>query len=300
MNISLLKNTQHSNENKKCCLFVNRIYNKVLHKSNVACTFAVNLNYFLMKQNQIEKKEQEIRAIQPLLEKYNAKIISDLTQERPDLILDYGGMKIGLEVVRCSPSAKFNKKRKASLAAESCKYRKAGLKQYENLLLERDEKIAVDVRFKNAAYWITEPQKTFCITVITEIEQLRKSNLARFDKGERVSSDNNLDTIYVESIQLIPIVPQKALVISLGGQAIQKATQDDFINCLLPKMKKLAKYTGLEKNKDIDEYWLAISMYFDEPYEFWDVPYAIPQNCEYTRIFLIQYDEIRELPACNA
>lgn len=253
-----------------------------------------------MKQNQIEKKEQEIRAIQPLLEKYNAQIISDLTQERPDLILDYDGMKIGLEVVRCSPSAKFNKKRKASLAAESCKYRKAGLKQYENLLLERDEKIAVDVRFKNAAYWITEPQKTFCNTVITEIEQLRKSNLARFYKGERVSGDKKMDTMYVESMQLIPIALEKALVVSLGGQTIQKATQDDFIYCLIPKMKKLAEYMEEEKNKDINEYWLAIPMFFQEPYEFWDVPYTIPQNCEYTRIFLVQYDEIRELPTHNS
>lgn len=253
-----------------------------------------------MTQFEKEKKIKEMRAIQPLVKQCKAHIISGLTQDRPDIILDYNGKVIGLEVVRCCPSAKFNKKRKASLAAESCKYRKAGLKQYENLLLERDEKIAVDVRFKNAAYWITEPKKTFCITVITEIEQLRKSNIEKFDKGERVSCDNHINTIYVDSIQLVPIAFEKALVVSLGRQAIQQVTQEDFINCLTPKMKKLAKYTGLEKNKDIDEYWLAISMYFDEPYEFWDVPYAIPQNCEYTRIFLIQYDEIRELHACNA
>ena len=54
-------------------------------------------------------------------------------------------------------------------------------------------------------------------------------------------------------------------------------------------------YKKLKENADIQEYWLAVAIFAKEPFEFWNAPYTIPCDIGYSRIFLIQYDGIREL-----
>lgn len=246
------------------------------------------------------KKRHEISVIKPLLKHLKINLGDVTNSERPDFIIIHDNRKIGLELVELAPSSKFahkqNKNSKGpSITAISLQKIKEAKKEYEKILVTRNENIAIDVKFKHIAYWLKYNTNDFVKQVTKEIDNLRLSDTKKFQSFNTISSGSKIDTIYVESVTLISDQLEQPLVVSMQGQYLQPITQEDFNSGINDKLKKIDDYKKLEKNADVQEYWLAVAIFAKEPFEFWNAPYTIPLNVGYSRIFLIQYDGIREL-----
>lgn len=247
-----------------------------------------------MKENLDTKKKNELESIKPLLAYLNISLDQVICQERPDFVISLNDKKIGLELVSICPSTKFCKgKENASIAAISHKKRLEAKEKYKEVLIKRNENIVIDINFKPSAFWLTNDRKHFADKVIEEIEHLRNTYHDKFISCQEILSDENVNTSYIESIQLICSNMIEPLVVSIQGQPIQRITQLDFEKGIESKIDKLIKYK--EVNINIEEFWLAVIVHHDEPYEYWEVPYMLPNNIGYQRIFLIQYGDVKEL-----
>ncbi len=245
------------------------------------------------------KKNTERNYIQALFEYLKINEGSIIETESPDFIISYDGQKVGIELVTICPSALLNMEKGSSLSIISKLYRKEAIKCYEQLLLSRKENFVMNVQFKSSAFWLSISKKKFVKQVVDEIELLRKRYSNSFWEGSEIISNEYDKTTFVESIQLIINDFVKPFVLFPSIEYIHKITQEDFEQCIKCKLNKLFTYKRLEKNIDIQEYWLAITINIDEPYEFWRVPYKIPENFGYERMFLIQYSKVRELKRPN-
>lgn len=254
------------------------------------------LNIGIEKLNSIDqkKKNTERSYIQPLFDYLKINEGSIIETESPDFIILYNGQKVGIELVTICPSSKFDSKGR-SLSVLSKQKRKDALKYYEKLLAERNENILIDVQFKRVAFWNTERKHIFIKQVADEIEHLRNVYTDKFFAGEVISSGKDENIKFVESIQVVLDNTPEPHVISPSLEYLNKITQDDFNQCLRGKLEKLFRYKLLKENESVQEYWLVIAIHYNEPYEFWTVPYELPLNNGYKRIYLIQYDGIKEL-----
>ena len=249
-----------------------------------------------MNAAQLAKKKEEFETIKPLLKYLNINIAFDPNQENPDFKFEYNGKIVGLELVTCCPSSKYDSEGKSkSIAAINQGKRRDAIKRYQKILQERNENIIVEVKFNHNAFWHAEPKNKFVDHVIKEIEDLRTNNKEKFLSFEKISAENNDGLQYVESIMLVPLDLGEPLVLNKSGQVMQQINQEDFDQCAKKKYQKLYEYKSMEKNSDIDEYWLAVAEYIKEPYEFWDAPYDTSSNTGYKHIFLIGYEGVREL-----
>ena len=235
------------------------------------------------------KKRHELSVIKPLLKHLNINLETVTNSERPDFIIMHENRKIGLELVELAPSSKFahkqNKNSKGpSITAISLQKIKEAKKEYEKILAARNENIAINVKFKLTAYWLRYNTKDF-------IKQVTKE----FQSFNTILSGDKVDTIYVESVTLISNKIEQPIAVSIQGQYLQPITQEDFDSGINDKLRKVADYKKLKENADIQEYSLAVAIFAKEPFEFWNAPYTIPCDIGYSRIFLIQYDGIREL-----
>ena len=236
-----------------------------------------------MKTVNEKKKEKELCIIHSLLDYLHLSTYEIKENERPDFIFRHSGKTIGLELVRFSPSAFFDK-HKNSLALISHKQISRALNAYKQTLVNRNDYAAVEVEFKPAAFWQPARKRGFVEQVAIEIDYLRNAN-----------SDDNTKLQFVESVKVLCTNMPEPIVFSLRIQQMQWISQDRLNPCILEKSKKLQEYKLLESNADIEEYWLAIAVLEKEPFEFWDYPYTLPQNVGYDRVFLIQYNSIKEL-----
>ena len=236
----------------------------------------------------IKQKIEERREIQPLLEYLQISAECIVDDEKPDFNLTYKGIKVGLEHVSICPSRKYNDIN-SSLSIINRQKRKAAVKAYEKILASRNENILMDVTFKNNAFWNKEKQYKFIEHVINEIEKLRNSDQNGFQNGNVISYIEQINTEYVESVQLILDNLQNPKVLAPSIQYVNKITQEDFDSCISGKYEKLTQYKQLEENAAIQEYWLVVTININEPYEFWNAPYEVSEANGYNRIFLIQY-----------
>ena len=112
-----------------------------------------------------------------------------------------------------------------------------------------------------------------------------------FFVGIKMSKNiHNLQTGIKKRHELSVIKPLlKHLNINL--ETVTNSERPDFI--IMHENRKIG--LELKENADIQEYWLAVAIFAKEPFEFWNAPYTIPCDIGYSRIFLIQYDGIREL-----
>lgn len=246
------------------------------------------------------KKRHELSVIKPLLKHLNINLETVNNSERPDFIIMHENRKIGLELVELAPSSKFahkqNKNSKGpSITAISLQKIKEAKKEYEKILAARNENIAINVKFKLTAYWLRYNAKDFIKQVTKEIDDLRSSDTKKFQSFNTILSGDKVDTIYVESVTLISNKIEQPIAVSIQGQYLQPITQEDFNSGINDKLRKVADYKKLKENADIQEYWLAVAIFAKEPFEFWNAPYTLPCDIGYSRIFLIQYDGIREL-----
>ena len=85
--------------------------------------------------------------------------------------------------------------------------------------------------------------------------------------------------------------PQEGMVIlGYSGEAIPAKTIEigPLKRAISDKEKKLAEYKQLEKNKNIDEYWLCVNLPISSQRFFYDLePFDI--QSEYSRIYLSQF-----------
>ena len=191
---------------------------------------------------------------------------------------------------------KQNKNSKGpSITAISLQKIKEAKKEYEKILAARNENIAINVKFKLTAYWLRYNAKDFIKQVTKEIDDLRSSDTKKFQSFNTIVSGDKVDTIYVESVTLISNKIEQPIAVSIQGQYLQPITQEDFDSGINDKLRKVADYKKLKENADIQEYWLAVAIFAKEPFEFLNAPYTLPCDIGYSRIFLIQYDGIREL-----
>lgn len=248
-----------------------------------------------MNNPQCFKDKKEFSTIRPLLKYLSISEEVATKEERPDFTFMYYGHKVGLELLTCCPSSKYEENGRRSLAAINKGKRLKAVEEYKQLLVKRKENIVIDIQFNRNAFWNHEPQHDFVNKVIEEIEDLRNKNKEKFRAHERIVSDNNIDTKYVESTLLVPINLGVPFVINNSGLSMQQITQDDFDRCVIKKYQKLYKYKKLEKNSIIEEYWLAVAVNDKEFYEFWDASYDTSLNTGYKRIFLIGYEGVREI-----
>ena len=247
-----------------------------------------------MNDAQLKKKKKEFETIKPLLKYLNINIAFNPNQDNPDFKFEYKGKIVGLELVTCCPSSKYDSNRK-SIAAINQEKRHEAIVRYQKILQERNENLIVEVDFNHNAFWHAEPISKFVDHVIKEIEDLRTNNKEKFLSFNKISAENIDSLQYVESIKLVPLDFGEPIVLNKSGQVMQQINQEDFDHCAKKKYQKLFKYKSQEKNSDIDEYWLAVAEHIKEPYEFWDVPYDTSANTGYKRIFLIGYEGVREI-----
>ena len=247
-----------------------------------------------MNNVQLEKKKKEFETIKPLLKYLNIDIAFNPNQDNPDFKFEYKGKIVGLELVTCCPSSKYDSDRK-SIASINQDKRHDAIERYQKNLQGRNENITVEVKFNHNAFWHAEPKNKFVDHVIKEIEDLRTNNKEKFLSFEKISAENNDGLQYVEYIMLVPLDFGEPLVLNKSGQVMQQINQEDFDQCAKKKYQKLYEYKSNEKNSDIEEYWLAVAEKIQEPYEFWDTPYDLSTNTGYKRIFLIGYEGVREL-----
>ena len=106
---------------------------------------------------------------------------------------------------------------------------------------------------------------------------------------------HGLGEVGFAALSLAVALNLEPIAVSIQGQYLQPITQEDFDSGINNKLRKVTDYKKLKENADIQEYWLAVAIFAKEPFEFWNAPYTIPCDIGYSRIFLIQYDGIREL-----
>lgn len=259
-------------------------------------------NYHLVLQDMSSKHITEYFEIKPILDRLGVELMQNGISDKPDFRFTYEGKIIGLETTRCyPPDALIHKNNK-----EQNKYElgekgvDAIINKYKKYKTERGEWVSLLVRFENGLYY------TLRDTSLTKKDIERIGNEVIEEIENHIEDYHNCITIDKKTTELhkkrykyvsdiLWDEPQEGKVIlGWGGHAMPAMTieLDSLRNAISGKESKLAEYKQLEKNKDIDEYWLCVNLPCSSNRFHFDLePFEILSG--YSRIYVTQFDKAR-------
>jgi len=248
------------------------------------------------------KRRIEYFEVKPILKSLGIELRRVEVSEKPDFNFVYEGKKIGLETTRCyPPDALIHKNNK-----EQNKYElgekgvDAIINKYKKYKTERGEWVSLLVRFENGLYY------TLRDTSLTKKDIERIGNEVIEEIENHIEDYHNCITIDKKTTELhkkrykyvsdiLWDEPQEGKVLlGWGGHAMPAMTieLDSLRNAISGKESKLAEYKQLEKNKDIDEYWLCVNLPCSSNRFHFDLePFEILSG--YSRIYVTQFDKAR-------
>lgn len=242
--------------------------------------------------------------VKPILDSLSIDLMQEGISDKPDFRFTYEGKIIGLETTRCyPPDALIHKNNKEQNKYEiGDKGVDAIIKRYEKYKTERGEWISLYIGFYDGLYYTLRDasltKKDIEIIgneVIEEIEnRIEDYHYCKtFDK--KTTELRNTHYKYVSDI--LWDEPQEGKVLlGYGGHAMPVRTieLEPLRNAISNKESKLAEYKQLEQNKDIDEYWLCVTLPPSSRRFFYDIePFKIKTG--YSRIYLTQFVSARRI-----
>lgn len=213
-----------------------------------------------MTHKEIQELEEK-DALKPLLKEL--QIPSYGCSDKPDARISYEGKEIGIEIVGYHKSEEY---KKASSALDD------SLKKYEIIVNERGE------RGKQISVMMNEEQTIF----------YSKSDEKQLFK-EIENSINHIDAfsqyvLFADSDSILP--PNEKCEVMRCGIALCEHLDIGQLQTFISKKElKLKEYKVLQKNRDIDEYWLVIYVNQQE-YDYFEGQQLPPIESEYRRIYL--------------
>ena len=213
----------------------------------------------------IEDKKYELFSISPLLEELGISIKTiKLDEERPDFSFEYEGKKIGLEETKC-------KYRKRYYVNDNVIH--AVLHSIRPELEERGEsRISMKIYFKENVYKRINFNEE-------ELKQEIWSHYENQPANKKYIEELIIEHVDSEFIQIQMFLNKEQ--IEIDPNVIYKSISQ--------KEDRLEGYKQLEKNKDINEYWLVIRMW-DNSISYINQSFS-EIDTKYDRIYLVSHHE---------
>lgn len=231
----------------------------------------------------------ELYSIVPILELVEIPMDDVICSDKPDIRIKKDGKIIGIEETKCFSSE--NVKKAYSRQDHICK-------QYEKYLSSQGYNgVQVRLQFEDNLHEILQKKK-FNPQLIDEIfEELERYR----EKGE-MNDDRKWYTIhpreyyhfrYVDWAEFKQTNSENNIVLETRSWIYYTVKTEWVKQCIENKEKSLQEYKMLDKNKDVDEYWLCVNVptetgcYFDY--------FTDTFNSEYQRIYLTQNKDIKRI-----
>lgn len=247
------------------------------------------------------KRRIEYFEVKPILKSLGIELRRVEVSEKPDFNFVYEGKKIGLETTRCyPPDALIHKNNKDQNKYEiGEKGVDTIIKKYKKYKTERGEWVSLFIGFQNGLYY------TLRDTSLTKKDIERIGNEVIEEIEKHIEDYHNCKTIDKKTTELhnnqykfvsdiLWDEPQEGKVLlGWGGHAMPAKTIeiDSLRNAISSKENKLAEYKQLEKNKDVDEYWLCVNLpRSSNRFHFDLAPFEIQSG--YSRIYVTQFVDV--------
>lgn len=217
-----------------------------------------------MTNEEFQKLLEEHHII-PIIRYLGIDLCNVEIDDKPDVIIkDYEGKIIGVENVEYHSNSNVLKTN--SRLNDICD-------EYEQMLRDRGEKgFQLNVHFCEYIYSLKRINSK---DVIDDIEYSRK-----YGHG----------TKFVWYTMRSDIIPDDVKVLQMGSGFISDEIDYSIIRKKIEiKDAKLKEYKQLEKNKNIDEYWLNINIPYDE-YAIYKPDDTLNIESKYNRIYLSTYE----------
>lgn len=228
--------------------------------------------------NQEQKDNLELAAVMPIINDLNIPLNTVIyrEQEEPDIIIQ-DGKRIGIETITCHPSNIDTEDKFSYLKRE--RHLAKLVKQYKQQLYDRGDKFnLICVHFKWDAYWDWDNDDA----ILAEIDDFINTRLRKHWRYIYSASRKN---VKVDNNNLIIITESN---FGVGAQA------NWIVKCIEKKEKKLKRYKSLDKNKDIDEYWLVVNFVYAQSVDL-NKTESFEIKTEYDRLYLVQYNDVKRL-----
>lgn len=199
-------------------------------------------------------------------------------QDKPDnIITKYEGKRIGVEVVTCHPSYIDSGGKRNYLQRYS--YLSDLVKQYKKRLYQNgDRKNLICVSFKWKAYWDWDNDNI----ILEEIDDCINGRLRKYWR-------------YIDNAKKKDVDFENDNEICITESHIGNGAQLRWItHCVVEKEQKLQGYKELEKNKNIDEYWLIVDFVYAQNVDL-NKTDQFEIDTEYDRLYLVQYGDVKRL-----
>lgn len=215
--------------------------------------------------NEEYQKQLEEHHIIPIIRYLGIDLCNVEIDDKPDVVIkDYEGKIIGVENVEYHSNSNILKTN--SRLDDICD-------EYEQMLRERGEKgFQLNVHFSEYVYSLKRINSK---DVIDDIEYSRKYGHGTKFVWYTMRSDG---------------IPDDVRVLQMGSGFISDEIDYSIIRKKIEiKDAKLKEYKQLEKNKNIDEYWLNINIPYDE-YAIYKPDDTLNIESKYNRIYLSTYE----------
>lgn len=248
-----------------------------------------------MSKSTISKHSHELCAVKDILQSiaYDRIVLSD----SPDVVVVLkDGKHIGIEVMDCVVSSirSQNKRNRVRVVQNIYKAEE----EYKKQLIEKG-KTNISVRLSFTDKILDAPQKGFTEKVIDEINRHLSNDRYEDDfytcivdkdfrdKYERIDKEGGFNYDYIEFVECFEDPSIQTQVYHLCCFCfLGDIEEKDVEECLKKKEPLLEKYKALEKNSDIDEYWLAIWVPSEEYMNFDDYQPKTDIESGYSRIYI--------------
>lgn len=250
------------------------------------------------------KHRKEYFEVKPILDSLGIELMQDGISDKPDFRFTYEGKNIGLEATCCyPPDALIHKNNKEQNKYEiGDKGVDAIIKRYKKYKTERGEWVSVFIGFYNSLYY------TLRDTSLTkkDIEIIRNEVIEeienRIEDYHYCKTNDKITTelcnkYYKYVSDILWDEPQEGKVLlGYGGHAMPARTieLESLRNAISKKESKLAVYKQLEKNIEIDEYWLCVTLPPSSRRFFYDIG-SFEIQTGYSRIYVTQFVYVRRI-----
>lgn len=233
-----------------------------------------------------EKKYKEFCWIQPLINLHSSDLIDCRCSEEPDFRFQFEDNIVGVEfsmLTRGAANAEFNEFKK--LLSEYAEYFDKVKSTTPSLYKYED----IPYRIK---IWFVAGFKPH--TLDGGKVKKHKDELFKDLDRQLFPSTEFIDTKYVANIDPVPAgnLTKSEFQICYINQIVQ-VRPSSLIDIVKKKEAKLKKYKLLERNKSIQEYWLAIGI--EEQFDFYSV--EIPQDFKtgFSKIYAVNSISAKQL-----
>lgn len=227
-----------------------------------------------MCKSENHKHNLEVAAIDPILNELGICRENIVANDRPDIILQYDGRKIGIEVMGCHPSSILNGAERSFMSNSRCeydiisKYKKRFAANHPNTMLSVRPFIEILCGVKR----INEN------AVFEEIDARLRNERRKYNYIESADISCNSNDYYT----------------MVYGGIIEPIDEKYVRYCIDEKEQKLISYKKEPKNADISEYWLVIGFNEENLWRIDQLKMDEPIT-EYSRVYLTLYSEMNRI-----